>query len=422
MSVRQEENLLIAVMGGRVLGEIERTSVQRFRLLYAPGLEPDQTPLSLSMPISMRRHREKTVRPWLEGLLPDNPQTLASWRRQLKVPDESAFSLLKYVGEDVAGAVQFVRPGEVDVFLSRPATKNPLTEREIAQMLQQSLQRTLTFPTPSRYGKFSLTGAQAKIALHFSDREWSDPAGSLPSTHILKPRIPQFEDQDLVEHATMLIAKRVGLLVADTQVQEFAGKRALVVRRYDRVGHGSEVLRVHQEDMCQAMALSPRKKYEEQGGPSAAAVSSLISRYSTGPKEEDNRRFVQALIFNWLVEGTDAHARNYSFLLSGPHVRLAPLYDINSFLPFATAPSSLSMSVNGKYRADQITRQDWLADANVLGVDPAWLSQEIDRLAGTLPEVSAQVVDDVLTQWGYSSMLKILKERIASSIRNKVQI
>lgn len=420
MSPKREEDLLIAVMGGRVLGEVERTSPQRFRLLYASDLPVGQTPLSLSMPTSVRRHREKTVRPWLEGLLPDNPETLASWRRQLKVSDGSAFSLLRHVGEDVAGAVQFVRAGEVDEFLSRPTVRNPLTSAGIARMLQQAQQRTLTFPAPTRHGKFSLTGAQAKIALHFFDGEWSDPDGRLPSTHILKPRIPQFEDQDLVEHATMQIAKQAGILVAETEVQEFAGVRALVVRRYDRVGHGLEVSRVHQEDMCQAMALSPRKKYEEQGGPNATAVSSLISNFSTGPAEEDNRRFVQALIFNWLIEGTDGHARNCSFLLSGPNVRLAPLYDMNSFLPYTTGASSLSMSVNGKYQADQISREDWMADANILGVDPTWLDREIDRMAGSLPGAAAGVIEGLLEHWGLSPTLEILGDRISSSVKQKV--
>ena len=49
------------------------------------------------------------------------------------------------------------------------------------------------------------------------------------------------------------------------------------------------------------------------------------------------RRFADALAWNWIIGGTDAHAKNYSLLLSGSDVRLAPLYDIASALPYVTA-------------------------------------------------------------------------------------
>lgn len=55
--------------------------------------------------------------------------------------------------------------------------------------------------------------------------------------------------------------------------------------------------------------------------------------YSTD-RQTDVDTFTAALGFNWLIAGTDAHAKNSSLLLSGPHVRLAPLYDVASVLPY----------------------------------------------------------------------------------------
>jgi hypothetical protein len=45
-------------------------------------------------------------------------------------------------------------------------------------------------------------------------------------------------------------------------------------------------------------------------------------------------RFAGALAFNWLIASTDAHAKNYGLLLAGRQIRLAPLYDIASILPY----------------------------------------------------------------------------------------
>lgn len=40
-------------------------------------------------------------------------------------------------------------------------------------------------------------------------------------------------------------------------------------------------------------------------------------------------------MFNWVVAGSDAHAKNYSILLSADQQSLAPLYDLISALPFS---------------------------------------------------------------------------------------
>lgn len=42
-----------------------------------------------------------------------------------------------------------------------------------------------------------------------------------------------------------------------------------LVARYDRVVRDNgTIIRLHQEDMCQAMGLPPGRKHQEEGGPS----------------------------------------------------------------------------------------------------------------------------------------------------------
>jgi len=214
-------------------------------------------------------------------------------------------------------------------------------------------------------GQFSLAGAQAKVAVHFDDGQWGLPTGRIPTTHILKPAIPDLPDQDISEYLAMRAARLAGLPVPDVSVQMFNDERAFVVRRFDRQKTSSGWRRIHQEDMCQALGLSPSRKYEIHQGPGAARVVRLIRQSVTGGRhEEDVWRFVDALIFNALVVGTDAHAKNYSFLIAAGQVRLSPLYDVNSYLPYQRPRQhpEMSMRIGAKARPDLVTGKDWLPD------------------------------------------------------------
>ncbi len=378
------EHLLHVVMNGQIIGDVQRTGPRRIRLLYSDArLRETFTPLSVSMPGSSSRYNQAAVEPWLTGLLPDRPETLRQWRRQFAITDNTVFSLLRHVGEDVAGAAQFVRPERIEAVLNAPGVLEGLDGPRIADMMRRTLANLPPMPAGHAHGKFSLAGAQAKIALHRIKDGWSDPSGSVPSTHIVKPAIPGRPDQDLVEAVTLRAAANLGLRVAHCWIEEFADERAIVVARFDRVQRpNGRWVRVHQEDVCQALGLSPTRKYESQGGPTAATVASLVRRVSHRP-DDDLHQLAQALVFNWLTCGTDAHARNYSLLLSTSTVRLSPLYDLNSYLAYGDgAGSALSMSVAGTFEAERISAEDWVRFAPALLVDPEWLREEIERQRG----------------------------------------
>src|SRR5699024_2531009 len=101
------DHVLQVVMDRQVVGDIQRTGRRSMRLRYNSSIKRF-TPLSVSMSDQSVRHREARLVPWLEGLLPDRPETLRQWRRRFAIADDlSAFALLRHVGEDVAGAAQF---------------------------------------------------------------------------------------------------------------------------------------------------------------------------------------------------------------------------------------------------------------------------------------------------------------------------
>jgi len=381
------DNVLTLIYNSEPVGEIVRAGKDRYRLRYfeVAASEAWFTPLSVGLPAGAARHSSERVRWWLSGLLPDRPPLLLKWRKEFGVTDLEPFALLRWVGEDVTGGFQFVRAERLDAVLSGSGALAPIGEMEVAQRLAQA-KADVPLSAPSGGGKFSLPGAQAKIALNRTHSQWADPDGAVPSTHILKPAVPGYVDQDLCEFMTMTAAQTIGLTAARSEILQFGVERAFVTTRYDRDWSAGALVRIHQEDMCQALGMDPFYKYENQGGPGAAEIAGIIQSRSSAPVD-DCARFAQALVYNWLICGTDAHARNYSLMLLREDVRLAPLYDLNGHLAFDNgANADLSMSVNGKLRAASIRREDWVAMAPRLFVDADWLVQEIERQATVLPD------------------------------------
>ena len=398
-----EQRTLVVVMNGHRLGELSSKAPGRVELTYNDDLvdDPSAVALSVSMPLVGRRYRGRVVDSWISGLLPERSEVLRRWRREFGVRRRDAFSLLWHLGEDVAGAAQFVRPDRVEA-ASEPGELLPLSAADVGERLRRlHTDRTAWGPSPAT-GQFSLAGAQAKLALHLNVDGWSQPSGRTPTTHIIKPAIPDLPDQDLCEHLTMRTATGLDLAVPATSITMFADERALVVQRFDRARTSDGWLRVHQEDMCQALGVRPDDKYEVDGGPGVARIATLIRETATPPTGvSDVLEFLRAIGFNWLVAGTDAHAKNYAFLHGPGQSRLAPLYDLNSFLPYRRGREVALAMMIGSWQRDpgRVTVADWVSVARKAHVEAEELLDDLRSMAERLPDVARDVTNapDVAT-------------------------
>jgi serine/threonine-protein kinase HipA len=381
-------------MDDTVAGTLVRLQGGRLRFDYSDEYRarPHPTPLSLSMPTQVRSHPDNVITPWLWNLLPDNNAVLARWGREFHVSPSSAFSLLAtQIGDDCAGAVRFAPLDEIDRVLARTGDVTWLTDDGVAERLRELREDSTAWLGASFTGQFSLAGAQTKTALLFQNGQWGVPSGATPTTHILKPAVAGLDDHDLNEHLCLDAARRAGLLAVRTTVSRFGNESAVVVDRYDRREVDDEIVRVHQEDLCQALGEPPSRKYQNEGGPGPADIAKLLRR-AMPPRTADDavQRFADALIWNWLIAGTDAHAKNYSLLLADDQVRLAPLYDIASALPYGTHERKLrlAMKIGGEYRVF-LHRNTWPGAARDLGLDVAVLMDRIRELATVAPDVFA---------------------------------
>lgn len=384
---------LVVVLGEAVAGLITRLTNGRLRFEYDAAYRdlPAATPLSMSMPVAVATHPDRAITPWLFGLLPDNDAVVARWARQFRV-GASPFSLLGTpIGLDCAGAVRFTKPNEVDALLARRGSVAWLSENDVAERLRDLKRDTTSWLGRRFTGQFSLAGAQAKTALLFQDGRWGVPSGALATSHILKPAVAGFDDHDLNEHLCLDAAGRAGLVVARTRVARFGEESAIVVERYDRQNVEGRLQRIHQEDMCQALSVPPQRKYQSDGGPGPAEIVSLFRRSMPATAATDaTTRFLDALIWNWLVAGTDAHAKNYALLLAADEGRLAPLYDIASALPYRVPERDLrlAMKLGSDYRVAP-RRNPWPEVATELDLDVGGTIDRVRTLAHTVADAFA---------------------------------
>ncbi len=411
---------LVVLLGDQAVGHVAPDRHGRASFVYAEAwrLARGAYPLSLRMPLAGREYDHRRVEPFLWGLLPDNELILERWARRFQVSARSVLGLLEHVGEDCAGAVRIVRPERVDAITRRrPSAIEWLTDSAIAERLRELAADESAWRRATDEGQFSLAGAQPKTALIRRGARWGLPSGRTATTHILKPGIPGLEDSAWNEHFCLRLARDLGLVVARSTVERFEDQLAIVVERYDRTVARNVVSRVHQEDACQALAIHPANKYQNDGGPGPARIADVLRQSG---RREDLDAFVDALIFNWLIAGTDAHGKNYSFLIGAAgRVRLAPLYDLASALPYRQIDlrkAKLAMRIGGKYRLLEIGRRQWEKLAAELGLRPGVVLARVETMQVRLAS-AAETVAAELERNGWAAVGR-LAEAIAERARS----
>lgn len=379
------KHLAVWLYGTRI-GTVAQDDYGRHSFAYDQeyAVDASRPPLSLSMPVSDSRSSGKVIRPFMWGLLPDSEDVRERWAKTFGVSSRNAFALLSHIGRDCAGGAMFISEEAADHVDQAVEVDDAVIGERLRDLRSDSSEWAVSGE------KWSLAGAQSKFTLTRGlDGSWTEVAGGTPSTHIIKPGITEYKYQALVEHVSMSGARALGLRAAKTEYREFAGEPALVVTRFDRRrARDGSLVRVHQEDLCQALAVYPRYKYEANRGPSSADVARVL-RENSSDGEGDVWEFAQALVFNYLIGAPDAHGKNYSVILAPGGVRLAPLYDVASALPYeATGDSEIdqvAMAIGGKQRFGTVHGRHWDRLAGRVGIDAERLRTEVIRQADLIP-------------------------------------
>lgn len=396
-------------------GELIRTDSGNIRFQYDEDYGTDLTPVSLSMPVGFTPYPKYRVLPFIRGLLPDNPNALRALGLRFGVDHLDPFELLKHTGSEVAGALEFVSENSTE---RQPS--EALDEAQISSRLNAKSEEYRSGRSTEMFSdRLSLAGAQPKLVLSFDGENWRLPGEGVISTHIIKPVPEAWQNLDVIEHQTLLAARRLGLKTARSEIKVFDGVEAFVTERFDRRVLDGVTTRVHQEDLCQALSVSPDKKYQFEGGPSIRKVAKLLNSL---PVESDQQtaaeEFYKQLVFNVFARCSDAHAKNYSLVLNSRSVKLSPLYDAASTVLYPL-PQESAMSIDGEYEFREITNAGLIAEAETLGLEKDWAVGVVEKIkSGILDAFSdaSKEINSAVQRDSVSQITTELTDALAESL------
>lgn len=410
MGRKRQRAELFAYMNGEKVGTLTRSANGKLEFSYALSWLGSSSgrPLSLSLPFTEQIYAGDRVENYFDNLLPDSQPIRNRIQKQFETTSNNGFDLLWHIGRDCVGALQLLpEDHQTDV---RKIDAEPLSNAEIASILKSDQTMPLGMCKDKDF-RISISGTQEKTALLKLTDQWHLPLGATPTSHIFKLPIGQIEHSsidltDSVENEWLChaILKAFGLPVANTEMLTFEDTKALVVERFDRRWSRDEswLIRLPQEDMCQALNVPPALKYESDGGPGFRQVMELL--LGSADSLADRRLFMTANFIFWLLGAIDGHAKNFSiFLLAGGGFKLTPLYDVMSAFPLIAKKQldqrrlkmAIALMGNNRHHEWHMLYRHWLSTAKAchFPVDEmeSIIAETLDRLDQVIDEVSTQL-------------------------------
>ncbi len=406
---------LIVLINGRLVGQLVKAPNGAISFQYAEGwLDWEyRFPVSLSLPLRPTAYRGGEVAAVFDNLLPDREAVRRRVAERMGAQGTDSYSLLEAIGRDCVGAMQFLPEEMADA--TEPTIKGELlSDSDVEAILAGLAQAPLGVDRDQEF-RISVAGAQEKTALLNIDGQWYRPLGTTPTTHILKPQLGQIPSPDGMidmsasvdnEHYCMRLLATFGLDVAKTQIITFGARRVLVVERFDRRWrNASHLLRLPQEDCCQALGFPPTRKYQSDQGPSVRDILRLLQ--GADAAEPDQMAFLMSQFLFWLIGATDGHAKNFSiFLKPGGRYSLTPFYDVLSAQPaFDTGQIqqsrfrlAMSAGKNRHYRIDEVMGRHFVQSGRAAGLGSVALRQVIESILDTAKDAGvkarAEMPDD----------------------------
>ncbi len=369
--------------GPRLAGRLRRSSFGYMSFRYDPEwISGEGFAISQSLPLGADEFtgEDGVAHKFFANLLPEGGFR-EHITRDLKISD-TAFNLLRAIGGECAGALSFLPPE------AEPCAEQNyhlISDEELADLVFTRGQMHLW--AKQRKSRFSLAGAQDKFPVLAREGEYLLPQGESPSSHILKFEVARYRNVPAYETFTMLLARAIGLPVADIRLCSINKTCYTIMERYDRfLSDEGKVLRAHQEDFCQALGYGHERKYQEDGGPSFAQCFGMLRDVSSDPAT-DLPHLLRWQIFNVLAGNSDGHAKNLSLLYKdNGEVRLAPFYDLVCTRAIERIDHHLALSVGKERNPGVIVRRHWEDMAKQCDIRPRDLLDLVAETAALLLE------------------------------------
>lgn len=404
MAKRGRSRTMQVLLNGRLVGALRLAGSGAISFTYDPDWLgwPHAMPISLSLPLREEAHQGGPVIAYLENLLPDNQAIRERVAAKVRAGGTDAWHMLEKIGRDCVGALQFVS-GEVPEVGALDG--DIVSEAQIAHMLRNLASAPLGLQEDDDF-RISIAGAQEKTALLRHEGTWIRPSGLTPTTHILKTQLgvlPAGIDlSDSVENEffCMRFCRAMGMEVAEVEIADFEDLRSLAVTRFDRRWtKDGRLIRLPQEDFCQALSVPPSQKYQMDGGPGITDGIRLLA--GSDDPETDQRAFFRAQVLFWLLGATDGHAKNFSIALRPGGFRMTPLYDVLSAQKAVDDGEirqnrmRLAMAVDGHYRINEVVPRHFQQAAKTAGYGVALAETVLSDVASELEPALEKTLADL---------------------------
>lgn len=403
------------------VGTLRADRDARMEFRYDAGWlrSPAAFPISLSLPLCPEPYGDP-AHSFFANLLPE-ADVRARLCQRLKVTPGNDFELLRLIGEECAGALTISEEPPADVFT--PASYRPIDEQQLRRWSRAAAPGVFA-STVGRDGvRLSLAGAQDKLPVFMDGPAMGVPLGPAPSTHLLKFGSAYFKYLPQNECLMALVAERLGLPVPTTSLRTFDGRGAmLVVERYDRRRDATTIVRIHQEDFCQALGRSPLRKYQNEGGPRPGEVAEVVRLHGSLPSE-DLRLLVRWGLFNWLFGNCDAHAKNISLVFEPTRgIRLAPFYDLVCTRVYPSLDRRLAMSIGEQFDPGEVLGRDLEAYARELGVGWRLVDETVTDLLATGKQRLTEAIAEFRTRYGDCPILDMVRRHVTRTLNRAAKL
>lgn len=396
-------------VNGQSVGQLAKKADGAISFSYATQwLERSNAfPVSLSLPLRVTRFTGERVSAVFENLLPDSKPIRTRVAERVGAAGTDAYSMLAEIGRDCVGALQFLPEG-VEPSSLAVIEGTPLDDTQIEAILKNLAKAPLGLNQDDDF-RISIAGAQEKTALLRQGERWIKPTGTTPTTHLFKPQIGQLPNGiDLSnsvenEYFCLKLLSAFGLKANAAEMATFGETRTLIIERFDRLWAGDgRLLRLPQEDCCQALSVAPTRKYENEGGPGIPAILDLLQ--GSDDPQADQIAFLQSQMIFWLIGATDGHGKNYSIaLLPGGRFRLTPFYDVLTAEPSLSAHQTrrnqvkLAMAVGAKrhYRMSEIHGRHFVETARAANMPDALTRRAVDGVVERCEAAFVSVAEEL---------------------------
>ena len=387
-------------------------------------------PVSLSLPLRETPYRGEPVAAVFENLLPDSDRLRRLVAEKVGARGTDAYSMLAKIGHDCVGALQFIAGDDDAPDATGKLEGEPVDEAAIEKILKGLSQAPLGLTSDDAF-RISVAGAQEKTALLWHDGQWIKPHGTTPTTHLIKTQIGELpggidlSDSVENEYYCLKLTEAFGLPVNTATIKTFGDTKALAIERFDRRWtKDGRLLRLPQEDCCQALSVPPTLKYQNEGGPGMVDVLDLLKGSDT--PMEDQEVFLKAQLVFWLIGATDGHAKNFSLFLSpGGSYRVTPFYDIVTAQPALNARQierkqmKMAMSVGNSrhYRFDKIHGRHFVQTAMRAGLSKKRATSIIEEIETKAPE-ALDVAAKALPKGFPTAVVDIVSDAVNDRLRS----